>query len=130
MKAILIDVSCRCLQMVDVGFDMHQVYKTLRCSHITAVYPLPGAFSTDLFYVDDRALSKPLTKDTGAFFLGQPKLPIFGNALVVGCDRKGLRTEPLLTLSELSDKIQFLERDEIILYHTMMERDEPKIFYW
>jgi hypothetical protein len=130
MKAILIDVSNQCLQLIDVGMHMSEVYDVLECKHITAVYPLPFAFTTDIFYVDDRALEKPLKEISGAFFLGEPRQPIFGNALIVGCDRKGLRTEPLITLAGLSTKIRFLDPGEVVLYHTLMEDAPPKIYYW
>jgi hypothetical protein len=130
MKAILIDVASQCLQMVNIGIYMPEVYEIMHCNHITAVYPLPFAFTSDIFYVDDQALQKPFKEIKGAFFLGEPRQPIFGNALLVGCDRKGQRTEPLITLAQLSAKIRFLDSQEVVLYHTLMEKAPPKIYYW
>jgi hypothetical protein len=128
VKAIKINAKSRCIEIVDLGPQLSDIYELLECNIMTVAYPQTVEPTSDVIYVDDEGLFKPLDKIPGAFFIDMyPAQPLFGHALIVGTDDEGRNADVNITVEQVSDMIQFLDEEEIKLYQEHLTQS-PQIF--
>lgn len=122
MKAIRIDVTNKCVEQVDVGPTLDDIYKELNCRVITAVLSEDPSIVCEI-YVDDEALLKTASALPGAFWADFfPAQPLFGHGLVVSINHEtGDRIDCPLKPEQISDKIRFLNEDEVKYYHHLLK---------
>jgi hypothetical protein len=128
VKAIKINAKSRCIEIVDLGPQLSDIYELLECNIMTVAYPQTVEPTSDVIYVDDEGLFKPLDKIPGAFFIDiYPAQPLFGHALIVGTDDEGRNADVNITVEQVSDMIQFLSEEEIKLYQEHLTQP-PQVF--
>lgn len=129
MKAIRIDAKRRCVEAVEIDDpQLNDLYEALNCSIIAAVYPQTEEPINEIIYVDDEALLKNVEDIPGAFFIDLfPAQPIFGHALIFGYNYDGGNTDTNLTIEQVSDMVEFIDDDELELYHKHYNKP-PQIF--
>lgn len=110
MKGILINSAEQTISFVEVakdenGSSLQSMYNLIGCECVTC---FGIDFNHDV-WVDDEGLLN-LNPITSKFFLykGYPQ-PIAGNGLILGVDREGDTCDTTLTLSEIAEKITFMD---------------------
>ncbi len=128
VKAIKIDAKNRCIEIVDLGPQLSDIYQLLECNIMTVAYPQTVEPTSDVIYVDDEGLFKPVDKIPGAFFIDiYPAQPLFGHALIVGTDDEGGNADTTFTVEQVSDMVQFLDEEEVKLWQEHLTKP-PQIF--
>ncbi|NBW33871.1 MAG: hypothetical protein EBR30_02330 [Cytophagia bacterium] len=122
MKAIRIDVTNKCVEQVDVGPTLDDIYKQIDCRVITIVSSEDSELACEI-YVDDESLLKDPTTLPGAFWAEFfPSQPLFGHGLIVSVDHEtGERIDCTLKAEQVSEKIRFLTEDEVTHYHYLLK---------
>lgn len=128
MKAIRIDAKNKRIESVDISNELSDIYKHLNCTTFTVAYPQTSYPLNDVIYVDDDGLFKGPEESLGAFFIDlYPAQPLFGHALIIGNDDEGNNINTSFTIEQISDMVEFLEPDEVIMYQELLTKP-PQIF--
>lgn len=130
MKAIKIDVSNRCLELVDVGLGIGDIHQALDCDIHLAIPGFVG-HSFVWVYIDGSTIYQEFEdmKD-GFYFSFMPDRPIFGNALIFERNDEGERADiTTIQVQQAADMITFMEPDEKQAAHKK-QYGPPDIKFW
>lgn len=112
MKAIFIDVKSKCLEEIEIGDSLQDLYDVVNCNFLDLIKPVN--LSDHALLCDATAAFETVDTLKGGFksdYLGGAV--VFGNAVVVGIDDAGVRTDCTLSVVELLDHIQFCDEEEL-----------------
>jgi hypothetical protein len=113
MKALLIDSILQTIVAIDVPKrnHLHEIYKALDCSTITAPVTFPNG---DTLYCDDEYWLTQHDQLAG-FMYPQWAYPICGKSLIIGCDEDGDDVDCKSTIEEITKDIIWMDHDQIKL---------------
>lgn len=109
-----IDVYARTVETIQLNPNhLGDLYKAIGCDTVGVTCRMANG---DALFIDDEALLSDLQPPAFRFLPFTP--PIFGNALVVGCDRHGRGISPRTPLSQVQCRVKFLD---------FLPKQEPEI---
>jgi Domain of unknown function (DUF3846) len=104
MKAILIDSVTRSVSEVEYNGDYRHIYELIDCDTFTIV----RIGHNDVIYVDDEGLLKDSPPCDYFMYRGYHQ-PLAGKGLVLGTNEEGDSVAPIHTLSQIKDRVEFVE---------------------
>lgn len=113
MKALLIDVTKRKVEEIDIDGSLSSIYAAM--GDDVTCFSVPVQYENgDGIYADDEAL---LGKDIkGAFIMENWQYPLVNNCLVIGCDYStGDSCDVITTAEELQKQIKWLSLTDLII---------------
>lgn len=109
-----IDVYAQTVETIQLNPNqLSELYKAIGCETVGVTCRMANG---DALFIDDESLLSDLQPPAFQFLPFSP--PIFGNALVVGCDRHGRGISPRTTLTEVRSRVKFLD---------FLPKQEPQI---
>lgn len=130
MKAILIDVKSKCLEEIEVGNTLQDVYDIVDCSYMDLIKP-ENLKENNAFLCDATAEFESVDNLKGGFksdFFSDNI--IFGNALVIGINENGTRCDCDVSVVELLDHIQFCNDEEVKEEYLKLNKDTSLDLGW
>ena len=105
MKALLIDPKDNTIRTISYDGDYKTIYKFLDCRTFDAVYPFDNE---DTIYVDDEGLLKGANYHWTVLTDRGKLITLVGKGLVLGSDAEGESVDCKTTISQLSQRINFI----------------------
>jgi len=105
MKALLIDPKDNTIRTISYDGDYKTIYKFLDCTTYDAVYPFDNE---DTIYVDDEGLLKGANYHWTVLTDRGKLITLVGKGLVLGSDAEGESVDCKTTISQLSQRINFI----------------------
>jgi hypothetical protein len=130
MKAILIDVKTKCLEEIEVGNSLQDVYDAVNCAYVDLLKP-DNFKENNALLCDATAEFESVDTLKGGFksdFFSDNI--VFGNALVIGLNDNGTRCDCTVSVLELLDHIQFCEEEEIKEEYLKLNKNENLDLGW
>lgn len=129
MKAIKIDVSNRCVELVDVGLGIDDIHETLDCN-IHLCIPATIGHSYVWVYIDGSTIYQEFENMKDGFYFSFMERPVFGNALIFERDDEGNRSDIVtIQVQQAADMISFMEPEEKQAAHKK-QYGPPDIEFW
>ena len=105
MKALLIDPKDNTIRTISYDGDYMTIYKFLDCRTFDAVYPFDNE---DTIFVDDEGLLKGANYHWTVLTDRGKLITLVGKGLVLGSDAEGESVDCKTTISQLSQRINFI----------------------
>ena len=107
MKAILIDAYNKQVKAVEIDDGIQPIYDLVKCESFECVV----MENEETVYVDEEGL---LNGTSVGFKLEGCPQPLMGNGLILGTNEEGASIDTALTAEEISGRVTFVTRDELV----------------
>jgi hypothetical protein len=126
MKAIKIDVVKQDVYYVEMEKDYHRIYDEI--GNGCTLFCCPVEFdNSDALYSDDEGLLHENLE--GCFMMEGWRIPLVGNAIILGTDEEGDSTDVASTVEEIKSKIIFWGDKKKAEDYRKIAMNQKPVFY-